>query len=158
MRVTKTWADNLNDAIRDKVFPDEELMRLMLVPAEAKENIRVFLDRFFIKEAISDEIITDEPVRILYHHKESTGIVNNPYAHKRYLTFEIYVKKDRLFDCDPDRMRARTEMIVQRLKEIFTDKTYVCRMRYLYEDDYEIGTRLTGYTRHVLIFSYKTTN
>ena len=62
MRVTKTWADNLNDAIRDKVFPDEELMRLMLVPAEAKENIRVFLDRFFIKEAISDEIITDEPV------------------------------------------------------------------------------------------------
>ena len=45
MRKIKTWKDNLNDVIRDVIFTDSELIDLMMIPMEDKEDIIRFIDK-----------------------------------------------------------------------------------------------------------------
>lgn len=70
MRKTRTWHDNWNLVIRDILFPDDELKQLMCIPIERLRNIRDFVNRYFIEDAMPDELVLDEDVRIIYYETE----------------------------------------------------------------------------------------
>lgn len=56
--------------------------------------------------------------------------------------------------CD-DLLVRRTDTICQKLKELLTDEKYVCNIAFSYEDDYELYTKVIGYSRQRIVFSYK---
>ena len=45
MRKIKTWKDNLNDVIRDVFFVDTELLDLMMIPEDDREDIIKFIGK-----------------------------------------------------------------------------------------------------------------
>lgn len=153
MRVTKTWKDNLNDVVRDVIFPNEELMDYMMIPMNDRDDIVKFIDKYFIRNPAPDELITTEDVRICYGETEGRSIGKNML--KRMLFFDVYVKSEHLHDVGNDMLAFRTDMICQKLKELLTDNKYVCSMDFSYEDDYQLFTKVIGYTRHRIVFSYK---
>lgn len=155
MRKIKTWNDNLNDVIRDVFFADEELIDLMLIPQEYEDDIVTFIQKYFVKDVTSDEIITNEDVRVCYFQSQGRSIGMN--ALKKYWNFDIYVKDSVLHTATTDMLQSRDEMIAEKLKELLTDNRYVCRMRFHYEDSYDMYTKLVGYHRYRIVFSYKTT-
>lgn len=155
MRKIKTWNDNLNDVIRDVFFADEELIDLMLIPQEYEDDIVTFIQKYFVKDVTSDEIITNEDVRVCYFQSQGRSIGMN--ALKKYWNFDIYVKDSVLHTATTDMLQSRDEMIAEKLKELLTDNRYVCQMRFHYEDSYDMYTKLVGYHRYRIVFSYKTT-
>lgn len=155
MRKIKTWNDNLNDVIRDVFFADEELIDLMLIPQEYEDDIVTFIQKYFVKDVTSDEIITNEDVRVCYFQSQGRSIGMN--ALKKYWNFDIYVKDSVLHTATTDMLQSRDEMIAEKLKELLTDNRYVCQMRFHYEDSYDMYTKLIGYHRYRIVFSYKTT-
>ena len=64
MRKTRTWNDNLNNVIRDVFFPDEELLDLMLIPENVRDNIVLFHQKYFVEDVTSDELVTTEDVTV----------------------------------------------------------------------------------------------
>lgn len=154
MRKIKTWNDNLNDVIRDVFFADEELIDLMLIPNEYKDDIATFIQKYFVKDVTSDEIITNEDVRICYFQSEGRSIGMNVL--KKYWNFDIYVKDSELHTATLDLLQSRDELIAEKIKELLTDKRYVCQMRFHFEDNYDLYTKLIGYHRYRIVFSYKT--
>lgn len=155
LKKIKTWKDNLNDVIRDVVFPDDDLLELMMIPEEDRENIVLFIDKYFIRDPGPDEIVTNEDVRICYSETQGQSLGSNVL--RKYIFFDVYVKNDHLHDFDDDMLSFRTDKICQKLKENLTDETYVCRLRFSYVDDYSLFTKMIGYTRHRIVFSYKIT-
>lgn len=155
MRKIKTWNDNLNDVIRDVFFADEELIDLMLIPQEYEDDIVTFIQKYFVKDVTSDEIITNEDVRVCYFQSQGRSIGMN--ALKKYWNFDIYVKDSVLHTATTDMLQSRDEMIAEKIKELLTDNRYVCQMRFHYEDSYDMYTKLIGYHRYRIVFSYKTT-
>lgn len=153
LRKTKTWQDNLNDVIRDVFFVDEELLDLMLIPSEEREDIIGFIKQYLIRSIAPDEILTDERVRVCY--SEEAGRLIGSNILKKYLYFDIYVKTEDLHNCGDDLLAFRTMLIAQRLQELLTDQKYVCRIDFNYEDEYDLYTKLVGYTRYRIVFSYK---
>ena len=152
MRPLRTWDDNWNDVLR-YLFNDIELKKLMAIPKTSFDNIVDFRDKYFVVGESSDEIVTNEEVRIVYYVTDSPeAIARN--VHKKYLELDIYVKKDRLYDVYPDRLKRRDKAIFERLKYLLTSKKHVCRMAYSYADDYDASTRTIGYKRYHVVFSY----
>ena len=155
MKKIKTWKDNLNDVIRDVFFADQELLDYMMVPEEDRYNIIKFIDKYFIRNPAPDELITNENVRICY--SEDSGKPFGSNVLNKYIWFDIYVKNDHLHDADDyDMLVFRTDRIAQCIKEDLTNTKYVCRLNFKYEDDYDLYTKIIGYKRHRIIFSYKT--
>lgn len=154
MRKIKTWKDNLNDVVRDVLFVDEELLDFMMIPQEDRKNILKFIDKYFIRNPAPDELITTEKVRVCYGDLESTSIGKNVI--KKIMFFDVYVSTKHLHDAGNDMLTFRTDMICEKLKEDLTDQKYVCRIDFSYVDDYPLHTKLVGYTRHRIVFSYKT--
>lgn len=118
MKKIKTWKDNLNDVIRDKIFPDDELKELMLIPEADRGNIIKFINNYFIRSVAPDEILTNEDVRICY--SEYTGRNLGSNCLKKILNCDVYVKTNHLHDYGNDLLAYRTDMICQKLKEILT--------------------------------------
>ena len=155
MRVQKTWNDNLNVVIRDVVFPDEEMKTLLMIPETDRNDILKFIDKYFVKNVISDEIVTDENVRICYYEQEGVSLGMN--CSIKYLYFDIYVKNEHLHDYGDDLLAARTELIAQKLKELLTTDKYVCRINFSYRGGWDMYCKTVGYKRYTVVFSYKTT-
>ena len=153
MRKTKTWQDNLNDVIRDVFFVDSELLDLMLIPEDERDDIIMFIKKYLIRNVAPDEIITDERVRVCYSEEAGRTLGSNIL--KKYLNFDIFVKTEDLHNCGNDLLVFRTIAIAQRLQELLTNQKYVCRIDFTYEDEYDLYTRLVGYTRYRIVFSYK---
>lgn len=128
----------------------------MLIPEADHNDIRKFVDKYFVEDILSDAPVTDEKVRILYYDTEGVKLGGGPHVTKKYLEFDVYVRNTELYTADRDRLRRRDKMIGQRLKELLTGKRYVCNMRYAYEDDYPLGCKVIGYRRWHMVFSYKT--
>lgn len=154
MRKTRTWNDNLNDVIRDVFFADPELIDLMLIPEKHREDIAVFIQKYFIKAVVTDEIITDEDVRVCYSQSEGRAVGMNMV--RKYLNFDIYVKDTELHTATFDLLQSRDELIAEKIKELLTDTKYVCRIDFHYEDSFDLYTRQIGYHRYRIVFSYKT--
>jgi hypothetical protein len=153
----QTWADNWNDVVRDVLFPDAKFKDLMLIPPDKRGNIKAFIEKYFVEDVLPDELITDEDVRILYYETEGTKY-ENQHVIQKYLEFDIYVRNAALYTATSDRLRRRDKLIFQRLKELLTGETYICNLRFRYEDDYPLGAKTVGYRRYHAVFSYKQTN
>ncbi len=161
MHVQQSWADNWNDIYCTKLYGDTELKDMMLIPSNNYNKLAVFRDRYFVKGATADELVKDEKVRIIYYEEKGYKFGNHK-VNLKYMTFDIYVKQDCQYTVDSeDGMRSRPEMIAQKLKEILVpgnhQSKYVCRMRFDFVDSYDMPTKVVGYTRYHVIFSYKIT-
>ena len=88
----------------------------MCIPECHRGSIRDFLERYFIEDAMPDEPVVDEEVRVIYYETEGTKL-GSPHVTKKYLAFDVYVKSDVLYNADADRLKRRDKLIAQRLKE-----------------------------------------
>lgn len=156
MKKARTWHDNWNDVIRNVLFPDVELKTLMRIPAGSVNNIREFIGKYFIEDAMPDEPVVNEDVRVIYYEEEGSKL-GTPHVTKKILSFDIYVKESMLYNATNDRLQRRDKLIAQRLKELLLWKEHVCGLRFQYEDEYHLGARTIGYRRYHLVLSYKTT-
>ena len=127
-----------------------------MIPAKSRNNIREFIARYFIEDAMPDEPVVDEDVRIIYYDEEGSKL-GTPHVTKKILAFDIYVKESNLYNATNDRLQRRDKLIAQRLKELLLWKEHVCGLRFQYEDEYYLGARTIGYKRYHLVLSYKTT-
>lgn len=105
----RTWADNWNDVLRDVIFPDVRLLELMLVPTADRQDIRKFLDRYFVEDILSDAPVTDEKVRVLYYETEGGKLGGDPHITRKRLEFDIFVRNTELYTADRDRLRNRAK-------------------------------------------------
>ena len=128
----------------------------MCIPENKQENIREFIDRYFIEDAMPDELVLDEDVRVIHYETEGTQL-GSPHVLRKFLAFDIYVKEDALYNVGTDRLIRRDKKISQRLKELLTGKEHVCGLRFQYEDEYHLGAKTIGYRRYHVVFSYVTT-
>ena len=128
----------------------------MCIPEDKRENIREFIDRYCIEDAMPDELVLNEDVRVICYEIEGTQM-GTPHVIRKFLAFDIYVKEDALYNVGTDRLQRRDKKISQRLKELLTGKEHVCGIRFGYEDEYHLGAKTIGYRRYHLVFSYVTT-
>ena len=128
----------------------------MLIPAGSVNNIREFISRYFIEDAMPDAPVVNEDVRVIYYEEEGSKL-GTPHVTKKTLAFDIYVKESQLYSATNDRLQRRDKLIAQRLKELLLWKEHVCGLRFQYEDEYHLGARTIGYRRYHLVLSYKTT-
>ncbi len=126
----------------------------MCVPMNV--NIKTFIEKHFVEDALPDELVVDEGVRVVYYETEGTKL-GTPHVTKKYMAFDIYVKESALYNATNDRLQRRDKLICQRLKELLTGTTYVCNLRFAYEDDYHLGAKTVGYRRYHVVFSFVTT-
>ena len=151
---TKTWKDNWNDIIRYVFFPDEKLLSLMCVPKDTP--ITKFIEKYFIEDAVSSELLTDEKVRIIYYDSDGSDTGNKDVLN-RYKEFDIFVKDDVLHTATKDRLQNRYDLICERLKYLLLREPVVCNMRFRFGNSYNLCTKTAGYKRYHVVFSYKTT-
>lgn len=154
---TKTWDDNWNQIVRTVIFKDDKLLTLMMVPSAQKNDLVKFIRERFIETAQPDEPLLNQDVLVYYCDTEGESFGSTNKVRKRYLEFDIYVKKDNLYNCSSDRMKRRDKAIFERLKYLLCKDTYICDMRYDIEDDFELASKTIGYSRYHVIFSYKKT-
>ena len=150
----KTWKDNWNDVIRYVLYKDNTLKELMCLPEKC--TITQFVDKFFIEDANGSEQLKNEKVRIVVYDSEGVSTGNQSVA-GRLKEFDIYVKDDVLRTASDDRLQKRTDLITERIKYLLLKDRYVCNIRFRFEADYDLWTKTTGYKRHHVVFSYKTT-
>lgn len=151
---TRTWQDNWNNVVRNVLFPDDRLKELMLVPVGT--DIITFQKKYFIRDGSTDELLTNEKVRIVCHDDESLKTFNKG-VNIKYKVFDIFVKDDVEHTADIDRLRSRQVMIAERIKYLLLRRLYVENMRFGYEDEYDQWTKTVGYKLYRLNLYYKTT-
>lgn len=155
--VTYTWEDAWNDIIRYVIFPDEKLKAAMAIPEESLEDIQVFRDQYFVNDAMSDVLLTDEAVRICYY--QDPGFSLNNHVKRRLLRFDIYVKREHQYNVDAvDRLKQRQKVIARRLRDLLAGSDFVQGIHFEYEDEYDLPVKLPGYVRFHVYFSYKITH
>ena len=150
----KTWDDNWNDVIRYVLFPDAKLKELMMVPP--KTTIVQFIDKYFINSAASDELLSDEKVRIVYYDTKGKDY-GQKNVYLKYKEFDIYSREEFLYTATNDRLKSRTALIAERIKYLLLRKFSVCGLHFYYEDEYALWTKTVGYRRNHLVFSYNIT-
>lgn len=152
---TTTWKDNWNNVIRDVLFADDKLRELMLLPKNC--TIIQFIDKYFIEDENTDELMTNERVRISYYDAKGRD-TGNQNVRLRYKEFDIYVHKDVLHNATNDRLQNRYDLIADRIKYLLLRNDRVCNLHFeLEEDGYNLFTKAIGYKRYHISFSYKTT-
>ena len=152
---TRTWKDNWNNVVRDILFADQRLLEQMLVPEDCE--ITQFRDKYLIESENTTEILTDEPVRICYYDSQGRE-TGNKGVFLRYKEFDIYVRKTVLHNATNDRLQKRYDLIADRIKYLLCRQQTVCGLRFRVEDPgYNLFTKMNGYERFHISFSYKTT-
>ena len=152
---TRTWKDNWNNVIRDVLFADDYLREQMLLPDEC--TVTQFIDKYFIEDENSDEIVTDELVRVVCYDSRGRD-TGNQNVRLKYKEFDIYVRKDVLHTATRDRLQNRYDLIADRIKYLLLRHDCVCCLHFELEDDgYNLFTKAIGYKRYHIAFSYKTT-
>ena len=149
----RTWKDDWNDVIRYGIFPDPIMRKLMCLP----ENVTItqFRDKYFTKgHGTTNEIVTDEKVRIIWYDSEGRDSGNRNVRNK-YKEFDIYVKNDVLHNATDDRLQYRYDLIAELLKDLLIGDQYAGVLRFALEDEYDIWTKTAGYTLYHIAFSYK---
>lgn len=87
----------------------------MLIPAKDQNNIRTFLDKYFVVDEMGAELLANEQVRVLHYTAE--GKAFGDHVRLKFLHFDIYVKRDAVYNVDDDRLRRRDQLIAKRLRE-----------------------------------------
>ena len=151
---TRTWQDNWNNVIRNVLFQDDKLKMLMLVPVGT--DIITFEKKYFIRDGSTDELLTNEKVRIVTHDDQGLGMFNHG-VHGKYKTFDIYCKEDEEYTADVDRLKRRQVLIAERIKYLLLRNRICEHIRFEYEDEYDLWTKTVGYKLYRITFFYKTT-
>ena len=151
---TRTWQDNWNNVIRNVLFQDDKLKELMLVPKGT--DIITFQTKYFIRDGSTDELLTNEKVRIVHHDDQGSWTFNKDVIVK-YKNFDIYVNEDVEHTADIDRLRSRQVMIAERIKYLLLRSRNCQNLSFGYEDEYDMWTKTVGYKLYRLTLFYKTT-
>ena len=151
---TRTWQDNWNNVIRNVLFTDTKLKELMLIPAGT--DIMTFQRKYFIRDGSTDELLTNEKVRVV-HYDEQGSPTFNPNVRVKYKNFDIFVSEDVEHTADVDRLKSRQVMIAERIKYLLLRDKICQNMHFRYEDEYDQWTKTVGYKMYKLTFFYKTT-
>lgn len=151
---TRTWQDNLNNVVRNEIFPDKKLKELMLIP-EGTDIVK-FTDKYFIRDGSTDELLTNEKVRIVHHDTEGFDTFN-PNVKGKYHEFDIFVSEDVEHTATRDWLQSRQVLIAERLKYLLLRKRNCQNLRFRYQDEYDMWTKTVGYKMYRLTVFYKTT-
>ena len=150
----RTWDDNWNDVIRYEFFQDAPLKAQMCVPP--KTTINQFIENYLIEDAGTDQLLTNEQVRVVYYDSEGTGTGNkNVLLH--YKEFDIYVKKNVVYTATGDRLKSRAKLIAERLKYLLLKNEHIHNLHFEFNNEFDMWTKTVGYVRYHIVFSYKTT-
>lgn len=147
------WVNSWNKIIRDIIWRDYELKRLMKLPA--KTGILQFCERYFIRAGFTNALLTDEVCRIIYSDEQGSD-TNVPNIRRNMMTFDIYVKQEEMHNVGDDRLISRADLIAERLYKDLTDKRYLADTGYRFwiAGDWDLGTRTVGYVRKSIAFYY----
>lgn len=151
---TRSWQDNWNNVVRNVLFEDDKLKDLMLVPKGT--SIIDFQKKYFIRDGSTDELLTNEKVRIVTYDEQGSETWNKGVRVK-YKNFDIFVSDDVEHTADIDRLRSRQILIAERIKYLLLRKWDVEHLHFQYEDEYDQWTKTVGYKMYKLTFFYKTT-
>lgn len=151
---TKTWQDRWNDVIRHVLFQDDVLKNLMLVPEGT--DILTFQKKYFIRDGSTDELLTNEKVRVVCYDEQGSATWN-PNVRVKYKNFDIFVKEDVEHTADIDRLKSRQILVAERIKYLLLRHQYCEQLRFHYEDEYDQWTKTVGYKMYKLTMWYKTT-
>lgn len=126
----------------------------MLVPEGT--DILTFIEKYFLRDSSTDELLTNEKVRIT--HSDTQGLRStNKYVHGKYKHFDIFVSEDVEHTATRDKLQSRQVLIAQRIKELLLSKE--CRkygISFSYEDEFDLWTKTIGYKLYHIVFFYMT--
>ena len=147
------WINNWNHIIRNVIFKDYDLKRLMKVPKQT--GVIQFTERYFIKAGYTNKLLTDEVCRIVYSDIQGSQ-TEVPNVKRNMLQFDIYVKNDELRGVGDDGLVLRTHLIAERLYKLLTSERYLrdTGYRFWIAGDWDLGSRTAGYSRYTIAFYY----
>ena len=148
------WINNWNTIIRKVIWPDHELKVLMKLPP--KTGILQFNQRYFIRAGFTNDLLTDETCRIVYSDSASHE-TDVPNVKRKVMTFDIYVKKEDMYNIGDDRLVSRLDLIVDRLDKLLRQERYLQDTGYRFwpvDGGLDLGTRTTGYARRSISYYY----
>lgn len=147
------WQKAWKHIIRTVIFKDYDLRQLMKLPD--KTNIIQFTDRYFIKASYTNKLLTDEVCRIVYADIKGKP-TESPKVMQSMLLFDIYVKTEEQRNCTDDGLDLRTELIAERLYKLLTNERYLADTGYRFwpAGDWDLGTRVAGYSRYCFALNY----
>jgi len=151
----RTWNDNWNNVIRNVLFMDEKLLNLMLVPKGTE--ITRFQDKYFIRDGSTDELLTNEKVRIVWHDEKMSRGMGSNHVFGHFKTFDIYVSEDVEHTATKDRLQSRQVLIAERIKYLLLRQKNCQNLHFEYEDEYDAWTKTVGYKLYKLTFFFITT-
>lgn len=151
---TRTWHDNWNNVVRNVIFPDQKLKELMMIP-EGTDIVK-FMEKYFIRDGSTDELLTDEKVRIV--HRDDLGFGTfNPNVRGKYHSFDIFIKENEEHTASDDWLQSRQVLIAERLKYLLLRHRNCEQLRFRYEDEYDLWCKTVGYKMYRLTVFYKVT-
>jgi len=147
------WVNAWNKIIRDVIWRDYELKRLMKIPP--KTGILQFCERYFIRAGFTNELLTDEVCRIIYSDEQGSD-TNVPNVRRNMMTFDIYVKQEEMHNVGDDRLISRADLIAEKIYHDLTSQRYIADTGYRFwiAGDWDLGTRTVGYIRKSIAFYY----
>ena len=147
------WVNAWNKIIREVIWQDYDLKRLMKLPP--KTGILQFCDRYFIRAGFTNTLLTDEVCRIIYSDEQGDD-TRVPNVRRNMMTFDIYVKQEELHNVGDDRLVSRADLIAEKIYHDLTKERYVADTGYRFwiAGDWDLGTRTVGYVRKSIAFYY----
>lgn len=149
LKWTKAW----NRVIREVIWPDHDLKRLMKLPP--KTGILQFIDRYFIRAGFTNKLLTDEVCRIVYADTMSSDTAV-PNVKKNIMTFDIFVKHEEMHNIGDDRLISRLDLIADRLNTLLTSERYLkdTGLRFWIASELDLGTSTVSYARKTIAYYY----
>lgn len=62
-----------------------------------------------------------------------------------------------MYNVKDDRLKSRAALIAERLKYLLLKDQHICHLHFQFEDEFDMWTKVVGYKRYHITFSYKTT-
>ena len=152
--MTRTWYDNVVSIFSQVLFKDDALTNLMLIPEADAANPITLRNRYIVIDDMTDKLLVNEAVRILYD--EDACVKINENVHIKYVDFSLYVRSDQLHNVEANRLVRRDIRIAERLKHLLHNRKHFDTV-FRYEDAYMAPTRAEGYSCYTILFSYKIT-
>lgn len=113
-----------------------------------------YIKNYFVEDAATDALLTNEQVRVLYYDSQGRGS-DNKGVFLKYKEFDIYVHESVLHTASDDRLKGRDVLIAERLKFLLLNKFHICRLHFQYVDEYDLWTKTVGYKRYHLVLFYR---
>jgi hypothetical protein len=131
------------------LYNDDTLKSLLLIPTADKTNMAKVRDTYIVQSYGSDDIVTNESCKIIYHDISLTE-TNNDYCKLDGIVFEIYVKGASEYSG----LDRRQFLIAGRLNYLLSRK-YVGSLKFKPIDKGELYCSTQNYKRYFVKYRYK---